>query len=136
MRRHGQDVISWPSRGLHFGEQWGPGTSSPPCSAAGHTPLLLSCPYTMCLPSSPGPHTAPSPSPLEQAIPVSRLVSCLSSSPDFPRRLTHTYPSRVLFSFLLSVLPVPTLCCALPISVSFQLVRSVSLGVNLPHSSH
>lgn len=121
IRRNDQDVISWPSRGLHFRELWGPGTSSSSLLCSMVTPLSSWAVLIPCVfPSSPDPRTVPNPSPLEQAILMFRLVSCVSAHLQIFFSESHRLtPSECFFSFLLSVLPVPTLCCALTIFVSF-----------------
>ena len=58
----------------------GPRNQLTPLALQPVTPLSSWAVFTPHVsPSSPGPHTVPGPGPLEQAIPVFRLVSCVSA---------------------------------------------------------
>lgn len=105
-----------------------------------HRLLFLSSPCTMCLPSSPGPCVAPNASLLEQAV----LVSGLFLLPQLISRFSSQSPTDLalhgLFVFFFSSLPV--ICTACPYfllcltHICVILISPVSLGLNLPHSSH
>lgn len=102
-----------------------------------HRLLFLSSPCTMCLPSSPGPCVAPNASLLEQAV----LLSGLFLLPQLISRFSSQSPTDLaLHGFVCFSLPV--ICTACPYFLlclthtCVILISPVSLGLNLPHSSH